>query len=292
MSAEKRSNIIATVSVILLLGALTFLSITTISNSRLAENLKKEKLAAEAALSQHLASEKEIYKLNESLSDIHEQKNKLEKLLNNINAKLQEKEEALVKTKKMLTTSAQNKDQLQELMRQKKLLEQQITYYKQSFREAQEDNEEKDQLLTTLQADNKILTDNLSALKLKSMTSALITSSNKNNKLTIRSKRTKKLSFNVGLASNAKNLQFNINDPGGNNLPIDENNFSFRSTKQDDEKSKAFYATTTNSMNPAFNDYQTVEVNYTPKEKLKPGIYTIGIMTDGLSIGSLQVKLR
>jgi hypothetical protein len=119
---------------------------------------------------------------------------------------------------------------------------------------------------------------------------SLVESSKRNQKQTIKAKSTKKLLTTIDVPSNAENLSFKITSPDGKELGEKQGALSVKVMRDSAKKPQAFYAATNNSV--AGHNYKRVELTFAPTAKLTSGIYTIDVLNDNLSIGSLQVKLK
>jgi hypothetical protein len=94
----------------------------------------------------------------------------------------------------------------------------------------------------------------------------------------------------MDVPAQAENLSYKITSPDGKELADKEGALSVRVIREGAKKSHAFYAATNNSV--AGPNYKRVELTFVPTAKLTSGIYSIDVLNDNLSIGSLQVKLK
>jgi hypothetical protein len=127
-------------------------------------------------------------------------------------------------------------------------------------------------------------------MRLLSMKDILTESKKKNGQPTIKARETRKLILTVDLSTEATKLKFKILDPNGEPLRITDQNQIVRTIKTDDIQSSTFYSASNKVL--VKNDYKTVQMIYEPEHKLKTGTYTVAIENNGLSIGSLQVRLK
>ncbi|HTJ48882.1 MAG TPA: hypothetical protein VL443_05445 [Cyclobacteriaceae bacterium] len=289
-NGNKRSGIVTAIAILLLIGAGIFLTVEMNLNNRLVDDLKNEKLNAESLLSQKLSVGKELHKITSDLKQGEEKISDLNKLLLASLQKLETAQRDLKKSKDQTATVARLKKESKELLKQKEYLEQQVAYYKISLKDLQSSNDDLKKAVALLQQQNKDLTDALNEQRLASMNEILIESRKKNNRLTVKAKRTRNLVVSVDLPSNADKLSYKIVDPFGEELTEKDGTISSKIVSENKPRSQAFY-TAENSAVPK-STFNRVEITYLAKEKLTAGTYKIDIQSNSKSIGSLQVMLR
>jgi hypothetical protein len=106
-------------------------------------------------------------------------------------------------------------------------------------------------------------------------------------KLVVRAGRTKKLKATVVLPANLKDIAFKVYDPQGRDL------------SSSSEQGMVAVKVINNAMNvlsssekSSTQTFNQVEMVFLPRKKLSAGTYKIEVLSEGLSVGSMQVKLR
>ncbi len=289
-NTSKRNSVIAAIAVLLLIGTGIYLTVQMGRSSRLESELKNEKLNAESLLSQKLALDKEIAKLKTDIKEKEALSTDLNRMLTENSRKLEAAELEAQKSKKQNSSIAELKKKNSELLRQKEEIDQQINNFRNSLNQLQSSNDDLEKTVAQLQKQNKELTDELNAMRLASMNDLLVETSKKNNKQTVKARRTKNLVVNVDVSSKAENLSFKVISPSGKELTDKEGTLSIKTISENKASSKAFYVAGGSAVpQPTYN---RVQMSYSAKEKLSPGIYKIEVLSNLESIGSLQVKLR
>lgn len=285
---SKRSNITAAIAILLLIGSALYLTFEMRANEGLKEELKNEKLSSEELLSEKLSLEKEIVKLKMDIKTLEDNGKNLDKELESVTNKLVDAEQKLKDTQKQANSAAQLRKQNQELQRIKGELEEQLAGLRYSLTEINNANEDMERLIAQLRDENQNLKDNLKTFREASINDVLTESMKKNGKLTVTGKRTKKFVISIDVPSDAENLKLRIISPDRKELPVAGEDVTVRVISQKTQNSQAFYVA------PDVNGptYKRVEMAYVPKEKLVTGTYKVMVLSNDMSIGSLQVKFR
>ena len=284
-----KHNISATVAVLLFLGSVLYLTLEMTRNSRLENELKSELVAKESLLSEKLSLMKENAILKTNYKDAREKNHTLESSLRVVRNKLEEANQDLNKLKSQNSSASLLNKQNKKIEALNSELEDQQRLYQNSLGELQKLNDGLNLMVSLLQDQNDELRRNLDAASLSRMNDIQTEAAKKNNKLTVNAKRTKKLSVNLDVPANANNLNFRITDPSGKEFTDVDGTISVIAQPHKTKQSQAFYSES-NSI-PELT-YNRVEMIYSPKKKLIPGVYTIKVMCDAGTIGSLQLKLR
>lgn len=287
MEKFKNSKAIALVTTGLMVASLFWLMNTKRVNSSLEAGLEKEMLKSETLLSEKLSLEKEIERFREQLLELKDKNLDLNNLYNSTSAKLERQEADYNRMKRENMSLAQIKKQKQELIALRSQLENELQSLKTSYAELEEKNNELNTTVATLQEKNRVLTDDLNRTMFASVDQSQIQAvKGKSERLTVRARKAKKLIANFQVPTNLKNLSFRVVDARGNALSQNDGTIASTSTPSD--------ANLTASSDPGIegNKLQNVEMVFTPKEKLKTGVYTVEILNENLYVGSLKVKLN
>ncbi|HCR54694.1 MAG TPA: hypothetical protein DIW27_09775, partial [Cytophagales bacterium] len=247
-----------------------------------------EKLKSEKMLSEKLSLDKEIVKLKQSISSLQGKNADLDKMLSSASSKIAMKESELKKMQKENASLKQYKQQLADIQKIKSDLETQISSLTNSLNASNKEKESLNRLVADLQLKNKDLMNELNQMQIASLDDIRIEAFKKN-KLTVSAKKTKKLDVNflIPASNSSENLQFKITDPNGKLLTPADGTIAFVET----DDASLLTADLSNTL--YLKQTKQVKMQYTPKSKLKPGVYRIEILnSDSKYMGSLQVRLR
>jgi uncharacterized protein YlxW (UPF0749 family) len=287
MEKFKNSKAVALVTTALMVVSLFWLMNTKRVNGSLEAGLEKEKLKSETLLSEKLALEKEMEKFKEKLFELKEQNLDLDNLYKSTSAKLERQQAEYNRMKRENMSLAQVKKQRQELIAMQSQLENELQSLRNSYAELEARNKELNTTVASLQERNKILTDDLNRAMFASVDQSQIQAvKGKNERLTIRAKRAKKLIANFQVPGNLKNLSFRIIDAKGNTMSQNDGTIASSITPSENN------VTASSGAEFQGNKLQNVEMVFVPKEKLKTGVYTVEILNENLYVGSVKVKLR
>lgn len=269
---------------IALIGLVTFYE----ANNSLESDLNGERLKSEKILSEKLSLDKEIMKMKQSIASLQGKNGELDKMLNITSAKIAAKEQELKQMQKENASLKQYKKQFTDLQAIKSDLENQIASLSNSLKMANQEKESLNRMVADLQIKNKSLTDELSQMQIASLDDIRIDAFRKN-KLTVSARKTKKLEVNFLIPANksSENLQFKITDPKGQALTPNDGVVAFVET----EDRPVMTASASDVV--YLKQTKQIKMDYTPKKKLKAGVYRIEIKDqDNSYLGSLQVRLR
>lgn len=287
MEMLKSPKAVAVVTSALFVASLFWLMNTRHVNSSLEAGLQEQKLRSEELLSEKLLLEKDIQKFKEQLGTLKDQNADLDNLVKSTSAKLKSQESDYNRMKRENASLGQIKKQRQELQALKSQLQNELSSLKVSYAALEAENNELNNTVATLQERNRVLTGDLNRAMFAAVDQSQIQAvKGKNEKLTIRAKRAKKLIANFEVPANLKSLSFRITDSKGTVLTSADGTTAFTSTPSD----KNLMASSDTEVQG--NKLQRVEMVYIPKEKLKTGVYTVEILNENLYVGSLKVKLK
>jgi hypothetical protein len=288
VTTNKGRYIFEIIAILLFIGLAIYTTILFGMMKRYEDNLKEERLTSELLLSERLSRDKEIAKLNGNLKTLEGRSEEIEIALNSTIGKLEGKELELRTAEKLKASSSRLKKLNSELEELKKDLEQQLAYYKAELTGSRNSISEMEHTIATLERGNKSLNEEVAKLKLTSFNNSLIESSRSNSKLTYKAKRTRSLRLTVDVPAQIQQIKFMIVDPTGKDVHPNESNLEVNVLKKDVAKPQAFYES--NDFNKPL--YQTVQMTYTPKARLIPGVYLVQILNDSNPFGVVRVKLE
>lgn len=287
METIKSPKTIAALTTALCIASLLWLMNVRHVNSSLETGLQEQKLKSESLLSEKLMLEKDIQKVKDQLFSLKGQNMELDNLVKTTSSKLQNQESEYNRMKRANASLAQIKRQREELAVIRNQLENEIQTLRASYAALQERNNELAGTVASLQERNNILVNDLNKAAFAAVDQTQIQAlRGKNEKLTVKARKTGKLKATFEVPANLKNLSYRIVDSNGN--VINQNNGTIASTVTPSEE------TFTASTDPHVlgSRLQNVEVIFTPNEKLKSGLYTVEILNENLYVGSLKVKLK
>jgi myosin heavy subunit len=287
MENLKSSKAIAVVTTALLLASLVWLLNTNRVNSSLEAGLEKERLKSESMLSEKLLLEKELDKFKDQLFKLKDKNLELDNLVKNTSSQFSRQESEYNRMKKENLTLAQIKKQRQDLVALRSQLENELQSLKSTNAELEEKNREMNNTIASLQDRNRILSEDLNRAMLAAVDQSQIQAlRGKNERLTVRAKKTKKLMATFEVAANLKNLSFKIIDSKRNLVSTETGSIAYNVMPSESS------LTASASEEVTASKLQKVELAFTPQKKLTPGVYTIEILNENLYVGSLRVKLR
>ncbi len=278
--------IAATATILLIVCAIWISSVHQI-NGDLEKSMKEERLKSEAYLSEKLSLDKEILKMKNDFKTLQGKNSELDKAINSATIKLSQKEAEVGKLQKDARSIKDIQKKHEELKQIKSELEQQLALVNSTLATLKRDNADLSNTIAMLESKNKNLAEEVNNMKLASIDDIRIEAvKKKSQQLTATAKKTKKVivSFEVPTALQSE-LSYKITGPSGQLMT--EKNGSITSTLLPDEM--VLTASVTNVPAPKKKQVQMI---YETKEKLQSGVYTIEVSSNGLYIGSLQVRLR
>lgn len=287
MEKYTSSKAISIMLTVLLVISLFWLMGTKRVNSSLEAGLEKEKLKSETLLSEKLLFEKDLQRIKDQLTRLTGENEEMDALVRSASAKLQSQELEYNRMKRENTSLHQIKKQRQELTQLNNELQNQLQILNNAYAQLEARNSELEHRVAFLQDQNKTLTDDLNRVVFAAVDQSQIQAvKGKNEKLTIKAKQTKKLLASFDVASNLKNLSFRIMDATGSVLTQSQGSIAYTTTPSENNfMASADHASSGTGL-------QRVDLSFTPKQRLKTGVYTIEILNDNLYVGSLRVKLK
>lgn len=270
-----KNNIPGFVAVVLFLGTSVYLTVEMTRNAGLKDDLKNEKVVSESMLSEKLLAEKATVKVTAELASSRQKEHDLQQALDAETTKSKSAENKIKSFNNRSKSISRLENKIQALSGSKSYLEEELAQSKQSIENLQHSYNGLELTARLAQEQNHELSSQLASCKTSNpnaLNEILIESKKKNNKLTVRSKRTKQLIVHLETPVTANNLSFKITDPAGNDL-------------NDKHGVITVYKTEVGTQN-------RTQLTFSPKHPLKEGLYTIQVSNENRLISSLQVRLR
>ena len=283
---NRGSKVAAGVAIVLFLLAGTWGALEMREISKLEADLATEKLKSESLLSERLEAESKLAKADVSIRDLNRQILELDALLANARKDAADRTAALSKVQSELN---RRKNESASFAAAKSDLEKQIDALKASMRDMEAEKRTLAQQIESLKSQNENLQREAQLARNTYFDQPLIvTSRGKSDKLVIKASRAKKLTATLILPAALKEIKFKIFDPAGNEISSNSSSGTLAVNVVDAGKNTA----SASSGRAGGVTFQQVEMVFLPAKKLKPGLYKVEVLSEGLNVGSLQMKLR
>lgn len=280
---NKKQLIQIGVAVILLLSLIST-GIYLTENKSLTKGLNEEKLKHELLLAEKVSLDKEIANMRAQINALQGTNSELDKVLAETSARLNEKEAELKKINRENGSIKSLRKKNEELAKIKSDLEAQIPGLQSAISKLNSEKDALNQTIARLTEENKQLNDNLNNFVI--VDNYLIETTKGKNKLTVKAKRANKIAMSFKVPNTqVSNISFRITKPDGTQVKGNENGLAYN-VVNDDENLLA--SMTLDNIKVS----KKIEMTYTPKEKLKAGIYKIEIYNGDKNVGSCNIKLR
>ncbi len=257
-------------------------------------DLNDEKLKSESLLSEKLQLQKEIDKFRKEIASLQGKNSDLDKILAETSATLDKKQAELNAIKRDNSSIRDLKAQIAQLNTLRNNLETQIASLNDDMYRLKEENGKlknentlANAMIAHLENEKKGLENNVRLLS--AMTDDnLVQVMKKNEKLTVNSKRARKINFTFDVPqSSLGGLEFKVVSPDAKTFTKGDGSVSYHMLESDGNQVASI-----GTYPGQFELVQRVEMVFSPKEKLKEGIYKIEVYSNGAHLGRMQVRLR
>lgn len=287
MDTNKTAKVIAAITTGLLLIGLFWLIGAKRSNSSLNEELEKESLRSESLLSEKLLLEKDLQKVNHQVLSLKDELRQLDNRYQSAVNALANQQADYDKMKRANASLAKLKNERTDLIALQSKLENEIQMLRMDKAVLESKNDDLESSVALLQERNKLLSEDLKRAMFAAVDQSMVDAvRGKKEKLTVKASRTGKLVATFDLPADYNNLSYRILDSNGNILSFNDGNISSTTTPSQDS-----YTASSDAMVER-NKLQTVRMVFTPKKKLKTGVYRVEILNENLYVGSLRVNLK
>ncbi len=291
MSVLQSNPRIVAVGSIILVVISTLLTMRHVSlNSDQFATLKAEKLKTESLLAEKSQLQNEFSTLRKELKTLQGKNSDLDLLLAETQKSLEAKEARL---NQINSPNKNQSKQLAELKNIRTSLEAQIASLNEELEKILHENatlrndfETTRSALAQMEKENKTITENMGLLT-AIMDDNLLLVTKRNEKLTVNSKRARKMDFIFDVPqSSLGTLEFKVVSPTDKVYSKADGSITYHVLPNEGNQ-VAGLGTSGN-----FELVQKVEMQFKPKEPMTKGVYRIDVYNLGLRIGSMQVKLR
>jgi len=285
MDKLKSTKIALGVAVVLLLGAIAWGGWNVRENRGLEKSLDQEKLRVEALLSEKLLVEKDLAANEEKIGELFRKNEMLARQLEEAGNANKLKDGSI---QQLQSQVGSNKKKYADLLASNTQLENRLTLLGQQIKQMQDDKLAASIEQESLRSQVDNLKRELAMAHSAYYDRALVeTTRGKNDKLVVKASRAKKLKATIMIPGNLKEVQFQIFDPSGNLISASADNGTLAVQITDGDHT---VASATNSSTG--QTYKQAEMTFLPKKKLVKGIYRIEVLSENLTVGSLQMRLR
>jgi DNA repair exonuclease SbcCD ATPase subunit len=289
MKTENYKQIALIVGIIV---ALMMSGIFLTKNRTLNKNLKVEKLTSETLLSEKLALDRSLEKLNAEMSDLKGKNKQLDLRVDEVSKQLDEKVNELRKAMSENATLRGFRAKARELEALTTKLNAELVGVRSEMerekqRFASEKKELNDRIAVLTAENNQLASTNAILGAMAGNNHRIETVRGKNDKLTVKARRTQKLIFSLDIPGNVgNNIQFELVCPDGK---VYESKDNKSASVKVNNSTRNFFASNNDILTAGT---KTVEMVYKPEEKLSKGTYEFKVYNDGRYIGSSSFRLR
>lgn len=257
-------------------------------------DLNDERLKSESLLSEKLQLQKEIDKFRKEIASLQGRNTELDKILAETSASLDRKEAELKSIKRDNASVRDLKKQIADLNTLRNNLEAQISSLNSNIAQLKEENgnlknenERAQAMIAHLEKEKKGLESSIQLLSALTDDN-LVQVMKKNEKLTVNSRRAKKINFTFDVPqSSLGGLEFKVVSPDSKTFTKNDGSISYHMIESDGNPVASL-----GTYPGQYELVQRVEMVFSPKEKLREGIYKIEVYNNGTHLGRMQVKLR
>ena len=265
-------------------------SVAFISNAKNKRNYKEEKLRNESVSSQNQQVSQDLEKVKSDMASLTTKKESEDKAIAETESKLAKTENRIAYLSKENSSLLKDRVELVQLQKSKSDLDKVYEDLKLKQETASSRIKDLENSAILLDAKKKELSGNLADAEKYRTDNIEIYGSrgNKNDKITFLARRTKKLNLSFDVPQNlTEAISLKIITPSGTTISPEDKSLSFL-VKPDSGSLTASLS----SFPGEFDASRKVALTYTPKEKLKKGVYLIQIFSNDKNIGNCRLKLR
>lgn len=263
-----------------------------VNNNMLKNKLKKEKISSETLLSEKLILDKSVEKMKSEMNDLKGKNSQLDKKIATIAKEIEEKEAQLRKAMAENYSLRSVRAKVKELEMQIGKLNAEHNALKIESKNEKEKLALENQELSKKLADSKKDNDQLAAtnaiLRAMAGNNYLVEAVRGNNDvLTVRARRTQKLTFSFDLPNDVgNNIEYKLYCPEGKVYASNDNK---NATVKVVKNSQNFYE---NIDGIGEVETKTIQMSFLPEKKLAKGEYEFKIYNEGRYVGSNHFRLR
>lgn len=260
-----------------------------VSNSRKKRDLNAEKLRTEALLSEKTAVDKELENLKNDFSILRDKADASEKLLAAAESEISEKERRISSLSRANSSLNKDKKELEELRLVKADLDKEYADLKSNHEKLVSRSNELENSLAALESQKSDLVQKLQMVETFNTDNFQVYGSRgKNDNLTFRACRTKKLNVDFEVPQNlTETISFKITTPSGTVITPDDKALAWTVSQ-----APRNYTASLSAVTGEFEQSRQVSLTYAPKEKLASGEYKIQIICKEKNIGNCRVRLK
>ena len=284
---QKTVTYVGAIVIALLLIGIIFTSVTISKGKR---NLNAEKQTSEKLLSEKLAVNKDLDKLQTDFSVLKQKSDANAKLLAETNIKIADNEKRINSLTGENKSLRANKKELAELKKTREELEKVSSRLKDDSDKLLAQNKDLQNSLSSMEKEKNNLALQLENTKKVNTDNFLLTATRgkKAERIVIRASRAKKLNVTFEVPQNlTEAISFKIVTPSGTTINPDDKSLTW-TFPMDSRNFTASLSTVTGE----FEQSRQVVLNYAPKGKLVKGEYKLQILCEGNNIGNCRIMLK
>lgn len=286
MEQSSRSwKVASAVAIILLLGALGWGGWNARQNQNLKAERDQEKLKVESLLSEKLLVEKNLRSIESQMEQIVTKNEALQRQIVEANNLANLKDESIKQLQRQL---AANKKSYSDLNAINKDMEGKLAGLNQQIAQLQDERlaAAKETEALRNQIDN--LKNELALAHNAYYDKVQVEATRgKKDKLVVKASRTKKLKATVVIPAGLKDVQFQLFDPNGKLISSSADD-GLMAVKINEDKN----ATASQSNTGSTKGFKEAMMTFIPKRKLAAGTYRVEVLSENLSVGTFQLRLR
>lgn len=289
--ADTKPNITAIIAMLLFIGILIYLTIVLGRNERVKDDLREEKLQSELLLSEKLLEQKKNVQLLADNKERERITKKLNEELQAVRALVSQKDLELKKVKSGVKDRVISKQQGEIKLLREKIVRDSIKN-EDSLTKFKKYAGHLESLVLEKKNETEGYLDEIERLKRLQIYNTQVESIRKNQKLTFKASKTKVLRAVFEVSALTQNLSFKIFNPDNKELPANNTNTIIKSTDIANGSSAMASMVSPDIQLNSIEARRKVEVIYTAKEKLTPGIYTIALLSNEELIDHIYLRLE
>ncbi len=287
-NGKTKPIIIGSVALAAILIIALLLSIGSVRKAN--KSLNDEKLRSEQLSSEKDQLAGELEKTKADLASLKTNFDQNEKLLAETKNKLEAAEKRARALAGQSAALASAKKEIEQLQQLKTNLEKESAALKAEYDKLLAKNNELQNTINNLENEKKQLSEQLQLAKTYITDNMMVSAvrGKTTEKLVVVARRTKKLNMSFDVPKNlTENITFNIKTPDGQTLTADNKELQWSFPDR-----PGVYVACLSPVTGEIEEARQVNLTFTPSSKLQPGIYTIELICNNITLGHARIKLR
>ena len=260
-----------------------------ISNAKNKKNLSAERLLTESLTSEKQAVQQELEKLKTDFAALNDKADAGAKLLAAAETELTEKNNRIYSLSRSNNNLKKDLGDFENLKAEKANLDKEFETLKTNYDKLTAQSDNLENTMKNLEAEKSDLVQKLQMIETYDTDNfEIFGSRGKNNKLTVKSLCTKKLTVNFDVPQSlSETVSFKITTPSGTIITPDDKALAWTISEAPVNLTVGLALVAA-----PFESPRQVSLSYSSKERLTPGEYKIQIISNDKNIGNCRVRLR